>query len=258
MDASKLDIKHPSFEPFEGRLIAHRGLYENGTDHPENTLAAFERAAQAGYGIELDVRLTSDNQLVVAHDTDLQRLCGLPATFRETPYDQLRELPVLGSAQTVPSFADVLGLIAGRVPLVVEIKPELADSLTCRLTDQALRDYPGAYCIESFDPRVLLWYRLHRPDVLRGQLGEDVSQDIGTGLGPLNRLLSAMVFNAVTAPHFIAYNIRDAASPALHWWRRRLRCPLIAWTVKTPAELAKAQHSFAAYIFEGFTPEQPV
>jgi len=245
-----------AFSPFKGCLVAHRGLHDNTTDHPENTLAAFELASQGGYGIELDIRLSADDQLVVFHDDDLQRLCGVAKTCRELSAAELAQLRVLGTDQGVPLFSDVLALVDGRVPLVVEIKPEIDDALTCRLADAMLRDYGGAYCIESFDPRVLAWYRRHNPAVVRGQLSEDITQDTGSGVRFLDALLARMVFNIVTWPDFVAYNIRDAASPALHWWRRILRCPLVAWTIKSQAQLDKARHSFGAYIFEGFTPDE--
>jgi len=244
------------FSEFNGLLVAHRGLHDNATDHPENTLAAFELAAQAGFGIELDIRLTADDQLVVFHDEDLARLCGVPKSARELSAAELSQLRVLGTDQGVPLFSQVLSLVAGRVPLVVEVKPEIDDLLTCRLADEMLRDYEGAYCIESFDPRVLAWYRRHNPAVARGQLSEDIAQDTGSGVRLLDALLAKMVFNIVTWPDFIAFNIRDAASPALHWWRRILRCPLAAWTVRSQSQLDHARHTFSAYIFEGFTPDE--
>jgi len=246
-----------SYSDFDGLCVAHRGLHDNTADHVENTLAAFQRAVDAGYGIELDVRLTRDDKLIVAHDVTAQRLCGVDAAFRDIDYDDLRELRVLGSSQHVPLFVEVLDLVGGRVPLVVEIKPEVGDMLTCRLTDQALAGYDGPYCIESFDPRVLWWYRWHRPDVLRGQLSEDYARSKDFGLPVLNGALTKMLFNAATWPDFIAYNWKDAARPSLHWWRRVLRCPLVAWTIESQAQLDAARHTFDTYIFQGFIPDQP-
>lgn len=241
---------------FSTPLIAHRGLYDNNADWPENTLSAFQRAVDAGYGIELDVHVTKDGQLVVAHDDGLDRICGVDAAIADLTLDGLRQYRVLGSSQVIPLMSEVLDVIGGAVPLVVEIKLESNYARISELTNQVMSGYQGQYCVESFDPRVLVWYRRHRPDVVRGQLSEDFSKDESTGNKVLDWALTNMVLNIATWPDFIAYNCQHAATPALHWWRRVLGCPLVAWTIGSQAQLDKAKHSFSAYIFEGFTPKQ--
>jgi len=243
-----------TFADFSQACIAHRGLHNNTSDNPENTLASFQRAIEAGYGIELDIRITRDDQVTVIHDADLQRLCGSQAVVRAVTYEEMADARVYGSDQSIPLFTEALELIGGQVPLVIDIKPAVDVLVTCRLADLALRDYPGPFCIQSFDPRVLLWFRRHNPSVLLGQLSGEIASENSTGLPLVDATLTAMLTNALTWPDFIAYNWRDAARPVLHWWRRVLRCPLVAWTITSQAQLEAARHSFDAYIFEGFTP----
>jgi len=240
---------------FQTPYIAHRGLYDNHEDYPENTIAAFERAAQAGYGIELDVHLTSDDRLVVFHDADLQRACDFDLAISDVTFDELSNHRVFGSSQTIPLFTDVLALIGGKVPLIVEIKTGRDIASICSKTDAILSAYNGAYCIESFDPRILMWYRKNHPDVIRGQLSDVFGPGEGSGNDKLDWVLTNLLLIPLTWPDFIAYNWQHAAKFALHFWHRLLHCPLVAWTLESQDQLDKARHSFDVYIFEGFTPE---
>ena len=241
-------------KPFAARYIAHRGLFDNAQAYPENTLPAFARAVEAGYGIELDVRLTKDGRLVVAHDKTLARIAGTDAAVRDLTQAELAAYPILASGETIPAFADVLALIAGRVPLIVELKPESDVIETCERTAEALADYPGPYCVESFDPRVLWWYRRHRPGVLRGQLSQDFTDDPATASRLADKLLTAMVGNLVTWPDFVAYRHTDANRFAVRFWQAVLGSTLVGWTIKSAAELADARRRFAVIIFDGFIP----
>jgi len=240
--------------PFREHLIAHRGLFDNARAYPENTLAAFDRAVRAGYGIELDVRLTKDRRVVVAHDDTLERICGDPVAIADLTYDELRAYRILRSDEHVPTFADVLALIGGRVPLIVEIKQGGDIAETCRLTNEALSGYPGVYCVESFDPRALLWYRRNRPGVLRGQLSDDFRDDPQTGSRVLDWALTNLAFSPLTWPDFLAYH-HEHAGVAVRVWRAVLRCTLVAWTVESQAQLDAARARFDAFIFDSFSPD---
>ncbi|MGN0995468.1 MAG: glycerophosphodiester phosphodiesterase family protein, partial [Candidatus Ventricola sp.] len=112
----------PDPAPLLSRDYAHRGLHDNASDAPENSMAAFRRAVEAGYGIELDVQLTRDRVPVVFHDESLSRMCGVPGNVRDYTFDELVQFPLLRSAERIPRFEDVLTLVDGRVPLIVEIK----------------------------------------------------------------------------------------------------------------------------------------
>ena len=238
---------------FGRQYIAHRGLFDNAADYPENTLAAFQRAVDAGYGIELDVRLTKDGQLVVAHDDGLQRISGEDVEIADLTYDELSQRRVLASTQTVPLFTQVLAVVDGLVPLIVEVKESNRTAETCQVTAEQLSHYRGRYCVESFDPRVLVWFRLHRRGILRGQLAGGFKDD-GTGNRLLNKCLSIMLFNKLTWPDFIAYEWQYANRPIIKAWQAILRCKMVAWTVRSQADLDAARRHFDVFIFDSFIP----
>jgi len=238
---------------FKRQYIAHRGLFDNARGYPENTLAAFQRAVDAGYGIELDVRLTKDGQLVVAHDDGLQRICGEDVDIADLTYAELCTRRVLVSDQTVPLFTQVLAVIDGLVPLVVEVKQSNRTAETCQATADQLARYRGRYCVESFDPRVLLWFRRHRRGVLRGQLSGGFQED-GTGNRLLDACLINMVFNKFTWPDFIAYEWQQADRFTVRAWRAILRCAMVAWTIRSQVDLDAARGDFDVFIFDSFKP----
>ena len=146
---------------FRGRNIAHRGLHDNSSPAPENSMAAFAEAVSAGYGIELDVQLSADGEVVVFHDDGLTRVCGTEKRVDECTLAELKELRICGSGETVPTFSEVLSLIGGKVPLIVELKHGKRDPELCRKTLSLLRAYEGPFCVESFDPRILAFFRKH-------------------------------------------------------------------------------------------------
>jgi len=239
---------------FKRQYIAHRGLFDNTEDYPENTIAAFQRAVDAGYGIELDVHLTKDGKLVVAHDDGLQRICNEDAEIADLTYDELSQRRVFSSTQAVPLFTEVLAVIKGQVPLIVEVKQSNRTSETCQATADQLRRYRGRYCVESFDPRVLLWFRRHRRGVLRGQLSGSF-KDESSGNRFLDICLRNMLFNKFTWPDFIAYEWQYADRFIVKAWRAFLRCTMVAWTVQSQADLEAARPNFDVFIFDSFTPE---
>ena len=114
--------KTRSFAAFDHTMIAHRGLFDNNAEAPENSLAAFRNAVEHGFGMELDVQLTKDEKLVVFHDFDLKRMCGVHKKLTELTYAELEQYFLKNSTEKIPLFSDVLELINGKVPLVVEIK----------------------------------------------------------------------------------------------------------------------------------------
>ena len=151
---------------FTDVYYAHRGLHDNASEAPENSLAAFVRAVKAGYGIEMDIQLSKDRIPVVFHDFTLKRVCGKEGKVCDYTYQELKEFKLYNSGETIPRFEDVLKAVGGRVPLIVELKVEWMDISVCPLADALLQDYRGLYCIESFNPLAILWYRRYRNDVV--------------------------------------------------------------------------------------------
>ena len=244
----------PGWEKLTGCRYAHRGLHGPGA--PENSLAAFRRAAEAGYGAELDVHLTRDGRLAVIHDGDLQRMCGVSGRVEEKTAAELSALRLAGTEERIPFLEEVLPLFAGRAPLVVELKTDWrsAAELACR-TVECLDRFSIDYCVESFDPRPLLWLRISRPDVLRGQLSKDFHRDPGRQ-NAWNRLaLTNLFYNVFSRPDFIAYRFQDRRRAAVGLCRR-FGARLALWTLRGPEETAQAEREGALPIFEEISSEE--
>ncbi len=241
--------------PFETVLIAHRGLFDNDGDAPENTMAAFQRAIDAGFAIELDVQTTSDGQLVVFHDPDLKRLAGVDLKISETTYEELLRHPLGRSDERIPLFADVLALVAGQVPMVVEIKISSAYRKTTRMAARMLQSYKGIYCVESFHPLALFWYRRHMPNILRGQLSMDFKYCEEKVPMLIKIFMTNLWFNFISKPDFIAYNHRDKRTRGFSICRKIFHAKTAAWTIKSQKELEQARDMFDMFIFDSFLPE---
>lgn len=239
--------------PFCRTYIAHRGLY-NTADIPENSISAFADAVGAGYGIELDVQLTADHQLVVFHDRTLRRMCGDDRTVQSLAYEELRTLSLLDTGERIPLLSEVLALVHGAVPLIVEIKPRGNWRLASALTDQQLRCYEGNVGIQAFHPLVLRWFRTHSPRIPRGLLSPSPSRVCRTLPGSL--LFTNLLCNFLAAPDFISYDHKRRKDVAFRLCRRLYDPVNAAWTLRSQEELDAAVDMFGILIFDGFLPEE--
>ena len=242
----------------ERQYFAHRGLYDNAAGIPENSLPAFQRAIDAGFGIELDVQLTADDVPVVFHDFTLKRMCGAAGSAKDYSYEELKAFRLLDTDETIPTFEEVLQLVAGRAPLIVEMKMRFLEFDVCRRAQALLTDYEGAYCVESFNPLALCWYRNVHPSVVRGQLSENFFRDktVKPVLRPFVYLLSLLLSNFATKPDFIAYS-QDACRNISFFLNRKLFHSVpVAWTIRSKEQLAKARKRYDVFIFENFVPEE--
>ena len=235
--------------PFYGVHYAHRGLFDNNSEAPENSLAAFKKAVDAGYGIELDVQLSKDNKLVVFHDATLERMCGIKGNVWDYTLEELQQIKLLNSNETIPTFEQFLKIVDGKVPFILEFKLDRAQTQVCELANKVLETYTGPYCIESFHPLALMWYRKNRPDVLRGQLCEEYFRNEKYKGKLLYMLLPYLLTNFLTKPDFIAYNHEHA-----HNISRRI-CRIlgalsVTYTIKSVAEYERAKDKFDLFIFD--------
>lgn len=236
---------------WRGTAFAHRGLHGDGCC--ENTLAAFEAACRAGYGIELDVQLSRDGAVVVFHDDDLLRLTGDGRRLDALDLDDLRSI-VLPHGGRIPSLEEVLSLVNGRVPLLVELKNGRRNAELCQKTLALLRSYRGKYLIESFNPLILLWFRRHARSVLRGQLVTEMKGYLPSFGKAVAWLLASLALNSLARPDFVAYDA-DAAFPVPRIQRALFRTPMACWTIKRPERFEAAMEVGEMPIFEGFLPD---
>lgn len=241
--------------PFLKVLYAHRGLHDNRTEAPENSMAAFRRAVEGGYGIEMDIQLTRDKIPVVFHDFTLKRVCGAEGKVSDYTFEELQKFRLCNSSEKIPSFEQVLRLVDGKVPLIVEFKVELTDTSLCPIADRILREYKGLYCMESFNPLAVFWYRRHHKAVMRGQLSDAFLRE-KEYCGLLYFLLENLLFNFITKPDFIAYNHKFQSKTSRKLCRGLYHNTAVAWTIRSEEELDEAKKHFDIYIFDSFVPRQ--
>lgn len=242
------------FRPFEDRYIAHRGFFDNEGDCPENSLAAFARAIEGNYGIELDVQLTADKKLVVFHDDDLFRMCGVKRNIADCTFDELQQYCLSKSNKHIPLFTDVLKLIDGKTPLIVEIKNSELWIETTKATAGILDEYKGCYCVESFNPLIVEWYKNNRPEILRGQLSTNFFKDEPQMSFFKKLILTNLLLNVRAKPDFIAYNHIHKNQFSYKLLRKIYPIKNVAWTVKSQEELNNAGDVFTCMIFDSFSP----
>lgn len=232
---------------------AHRGLHGDG--RPENSRAAFAAAIAAGYGIELDIRLSADGVPVVFHDDTLDRVCGRPGRVSALTFDELRQVSLGACGETVPSFAEVLELVAGQVPLLIEIKGEDSNTAICAAAAELLDNYDGLFSVQSFNPLYLRWFNRNRPAYFRGLLYSNLFKEKNSQ-SFLNRcVLSAMLLNFLACPDFVAYCHTRPHELPLWICRDLFRIPCLCWTVRSEAEASRCVPE-VSIIFEGFTPDR--
>ncbi|MBR1455895.1 MAG: glycerophosphodiester phosphodiesterase [Oscillospiraceae bacterium] len=236
--------------PFKGCNFAHRGLHARDKSVPENSLEAFRLAAAAGYGIELDVQLSRDGQVVVFHDDTLKRVCGVDARVDSLSYAELSQLRLCGTEHGIPLLSQVLAVIRGRGPLLVELKNGRRNRELCEKTYALLEDYRGEVCVESFNPMIVAWFRLHARDLLRGQLAMLPSEYRKEGYGGLTGfVLGNLLLNPLARPQFVAFKIGRRTPPA------RLCCWLGAMKVGWTSHEPRNEKGRDAVIFEYYKPK---
>ncbi len=244
--------------PFLKCHYAHRGLFSNTKLIPENSLTAFNLAVCKGYGIELDVHLTADNQLVVFHDNTLDRMCGRSGIIHKMTYDELKSCRLLETNETIPLFKDVLTLVDGKVPLLIELKCERLNTKICTYVNNELLNYKGLYCIESFNPLLIRWYKKNRPDVIRGQLSGGLIEPVFKRDFIVRILLTHLFFNFLSRPDFVSYSHYEMNNLSLIINRKFFRAATFAWTVRTIEDYEKSKGAFDAIIFDRFDPPAPI
>lgn len=241
--------------PFDRTLFAHRGLHSNDSRFPENSLIAFRLAREAGYGVELDVQFTADRQVVVFHDDTLLRMCGVDRRVDELTYAQLQDLTLLDSDQRIPLLTEVLEVLDGATVLC-EFKPmrSYTDASLCEATLPILEGYKGQFCVESFNPLMMRWFRRNAPHVIRGILSKRFTEE--DKVPPtLATLLGALCTNFLSRPDFIAYQHTDCDQPFFRFCRL-FRPMTLSWTIRSQGELDACNDVFDSHIFEGFLPDK--
>ncbi len=241
------------------RPIAHRGLHNTAKGIVENTWAAFAAAIDKGYGIECDLRPASDGTPFVFHDAEFARLIDAPGRIDGASAAAIANLVYRTSSERVLTFADFLTLVAGRVPLLVEIKSDWSDpnAAFLKAIATAVAGYKGLLALMSFDPAVMNAIKALAPGVPRGIVSGMYS---GKGWWP-DKIdeerafrLSHLLESGPVEPAFYSYDVRSLPTPVTQFVRDVIRAPVMTWTVRTPSDVEKARQWADGITFEGFEP----
>ncbi len=248
---------HPGLEALGKWQYAHRGLHGDGI--PENSMAAFQAALEAGYGVELDVHLLKDGGLGIMHDWNLERTTGAQGTMEDLTTQELQNYHLGGTQETIPSFQQVLDLFQGKAPLIVELKPTMRNyAQLAQTVCDVLDHYDGPYCLESFDPRCVRWLRKNRPELIRGQLSEDFLRKKNNPLPwILKFILTYFLENFWIRPDFIACEFANRNTWNSRFIRKCWHVQGVTWTLKSQEEYDQAVQEGFIPIFEGFRPVPP-
>ncbi len=230
--------------------VAHRGLHDAAAGAPENSLAAFQAAAAAGYAMECDLQLAADGVAMVFHDARLDRLTQASGALGAHSAKALKALRLLGTDESIPTLPELLARIDGRAPILIELKHDV--SPVGPLEEAAwreLQNYRGPYAVQSFDPGSVAWFRDRAPEALRGQVSGDWRRFREADQPALSNAWAALR----ARPQFLAWSVHRLPhwAPAL---ARRFGLPLLSWTVRTPEDLARARSCGANPIFENVRP----
>ena len=237
------------------RPIAHRGLH--GGSVMENTLAAAKAAVDAGFANEVDLQLTSDNEIVVFHDDTLDRLTDARGPLAARTLAELKTLSIGGTGEHIPALHELLDLVAGRTPLVLELKSDWnGDERLTQRTAEVLIGYSGPVAVMSFDPQILMALQKHAPGLPRGIVAERYYDDPEWSAATRQQKFSLgnLLHIPSTKPHFVAYSVSDLPAFAPLAARHLLGMKLLTWTVRSDEQRKTARRWADQMIFEGFRP----
>ena len=244
---------HGGLKALCGWNYAHRGLHSAGV--PENSMAAFRAAKDAGYGIELDIHLMCDGNLAVIHDSSLKRTAGADVIVEEQTAEKLENYRLEGTQEKIPLLSHVLDLFQGEAPLIVELKAWKGNhAQLCKAACELMENYNGPYCMESFDPRCVAWLRKNRSDVIRGQLTENFFRSNSRLPWILKFVMKHQLLNFLTRPDFVAYRYSDRKTVSNFLCRKLWGMQGVSWTLCSQEELDTAVQEGWIPIFEGFCP----
>lgn len=225
-----------------GKKIAHRGLWNK--DNPENSIGAFKRCIDKDIPIELDVHILKDDTLVVIHDDDTERVTGKKIILKNVKYEDIKDLKLRNTDYRIPNFSSVLELVDGKVLLDIEVKNDVKNFRICREISKYLDDYKGDFIVKSFNPIYIFWFRIHRPNYIRGLL---VSRLDSTKMNKgLKYMLFNMWLNFLAKPDFVAFDYRDLPNKKIDRLRKK-GIPVLLFTVKKNDII---NYKYDSYVYE--------
>lgn len=226
-------------------LIAHRGYYNNKKGIPENSVIAFKKAIDNNYLIELDVRLTKDKKLVVFHDDNLKRVCGVNKRVKDLIYKELLKYNLFDTTQKVPLFSEVIKLVNGRVPILIETKFHNRYGVLEKILINELSNYKGLYAIQSFYPLSLLWFKTNTKHIPIGLLSSNFKNNSNS----LKKLIGkTLILDLFFKTDFISYDLKGLPNNNLSLKKDKKK--IVIWTIKNKKDYDLAKKYTDALICE--------
>ena len=238
----------------KNKLIAHRGYHNITKQIPENSNLAFQEAIKNDLIIELDIHLMKDGNVIVFHDDNLKRMTGIDKNIKDCNYEQIKNLKLLNTNQNIPLLSDVLKLINGKVPVIIELKCDTKCGKLEKKAYKLLENYKGKYAIKSFSPFSVMYFRKHYPNVTRGQLASDFKNRKLLLIKKI--LLKNLFFNCFTKPDFVSYDIRALPNKKVKKFRKQHL--VLGWTIRNKDDLEYAKKYCDNYICENINMNKSV
>ena len=230
---------------FKNRLIAHRGLHKNKII-PENSMLAFKAAIEKNYAIEFDINITKDNQIVVFHDDDLNRLCNKKENIEDVSYDFLKDLNLYESNEKIPLLKELLDEVAGKIPLIIEIKKHKNIGLLENILFEMLKEYKGEYFICSFEKDILIWLEKNKPKEIRGLIFESLPIKF-------KKYEKAVFLYKFFKCKVDFISLEDKLiDSSIYDFCKKKELDIIVWTIKDKKSFQNIDKKVSAVIFENF------
>lgn len=216
-------------------FIAHRGIFDNKVV-PENSIKAFKEAISNNYIIELDVHLTKDERVVVFHDDTLKRMTNKNGNIKDYTFEELRKTKLLDTNYTIPSLIEVLELVNGKVPLLIELKYDVKRHKLEKKLIELLDKYNGKFAIQSFSPSIVRYFKVNRKNYIRGLLVSSRRDNV------LEKISNSMIFVPYCKPDFLSVQKDLYNSTRVKKFKNKK--PVLAWTIKSKEDVKKYKDCF--------------
>lgn len=233
---------------------AHRGLFNNDEDIPENSTKAFSLALEHSYAIELDIQPTKDDIFVCFHDKSLNRMCNINNDLYNLNYYELQSINLLNSCEIIPKFTDILDLVDGKVPLLIEVKAHKNFKKNLKTLVTILDNYDGKFAVFSFDPNIIRWFKKNKPSYIRGQITSYFHEN-NKMPKILKYLMKTLFFNKFTKPDFISYNLKNLPNKYATKYKNKGHF-VFGYTARNQQEYDKVLKSYDNVVFENFIPKK--
>lgn len=237
----------------QNNLIAHRGLYTKDQSIPENSIASFKHAMDKGYSIELDINVLKDGTVLAFHDFTFKRVCNDSRELKDVTYEECKNFTLFKTNEKIPTFNQVLELVKGKVPLLIELKPHGDVILLCESFMKSMKNYQGDWAVFSFHPKVVSWFKKHYPQVIRGQISEYFKDD--KNMNKITKyMMKTMFLNRFTKPDFVSYGIYDMPNKYLDRLMKK-GITVISYAARSQKDFDFVKSHYHNTVFEYFEPK---